>query len=184
MEDNRLSAGHFSRREILKTTAGVAGAVGVATLGNFVCADEANKPFIHAYACPISCEQGETVELFVSTSANQYAIEVARIGAQRKVVYDRSTIAGSRHDIPPDAAYNGCGWPKSVTIPTRADWPSGYYQVLLKTSDGAAQGEAFFVVRSKRPGSDAKILLQLCTNTYNAYNSLGGANLYGGSTGP
>src|SRR6476661_10967836 len=131
MEDNRLSAGHFSRREMLKTTAGVAGAVGVATLGNLVRADDANKPFIHTYAGPISCEQGETVDLFVSTSANQYAIEVARLGAQRTIVYERSGITGARHEAPADASYNGCRWPKSTTIPTKADWPSGYYQVLL-----------------------------------------------------
>src|SRR5689334_20670773 len=126
MEDNRLSAGHYNRREMLKTTAGVASAVGVATLGNFVRAEEANKPFIHAYAGPISCEQGETVDLFVSTSANQYAIEVARLGDQRKVVYERSGIAVARHEHPADAAYNGCGWPKSTIIPTNGDWSSGY----------------------------------------------------------
>src|SRR4051812_14674091 len=103
MEDNRLAAGHFNRREMLKTTAGVAGAVGVATLGNLVRADEINKPFIHAYAGPISCEQGEAVDLFVSTSANRYAIEVARLGAQRKVVYERSGVAGTHHEIPQDA---------------------------------------------------------------------------------
>src|SRR6476661_3900358 len=117
MEDNRLSAGHFSRREMLKTTAGVAGAVGVATLGNLVRADDANKPFIHTYAGPISCEQGETVDLFVSTSANQYAIEVARLGAQRTIVYERSGITGARHEAPADASYNGCRWPKPTGHP-------------------------------------------------------------------
>ena len=184
MEDNKLAAGHFNRREMLKTTAGVAGMASVSTLANIVCADDSNKPFIHAYAGPISCQQGESVGLFASTSANKFAIEVARIGPQRQVVYERAGISGARHEIPPDSAFNGCGWPTSCTIPVADSWPSGYYQVLLKTADGAAQGEAFFIVRSKRPGSDAKILLQLCTNTYNAYNSWGGANLYGGSTGP
>src|SRR5215470_10335083 len=98
MEDNRLAAGHYNRREMLKTTAGVAGAVGVASLSNFVRAEEADKPFIHAYAGPVSCEQGENVDLFVSTSAKQYAIEVARLGAVRKVVYERSDISGPRHE--------------------------------------------------------------------------------------
>ena len=36
----------------------------------------------------------------------------------------------------------------------------------------------FFVVRAAHPGRDAKILLQLTTNTYNAYNSWGGTDLY------
>ena len=40
------------------------------------------------------------------------------------------------------------------------------------------------MVRSARPGRDTKILLQLCTNTYNAYNNWGGSSLYGGPKGP
>ena len=39
------------------------------------------------------------------------------------------------------------------------------------------------MVRSRQPGRDTKILLQLCTNTYNAYNSWGGSSLYGGPQG-
>jgi hypothetical protein len=37
----------------------------------------------------------------------------------------------------------------------------------------------YFVVRSANPGRDAKVLLQLATNTYNAYNNWGGFSLYG-----
>jgi hypothetical protein len=36
----------------------------------------------------------------------------------------------------------------------------------------------YFVVRSAHPGRDTKILLQLATNTYNAYNNWGGFSLY------
>jgi hypothetical protein len=39
------------------------------------------------------------------------------------------------------------------------------------------------VVRSRHPGRDTRILLQLCTNTYNAYNRWGGSSLYGGPKG-
>src|SRR6266478_1461783 len=98
MEDNRLAAGQFNRREMLKTTAGVAGIASVSTIASIVRADDANKPFIHAYAGPNSCQQGESVDLFVSTSANQYAVEVARIGALRQVVYERAGISGARHE--------------------------------------------------------------------------------------
>jgi hypothetical protein len=38
-------------------------------------------------------------------------------------------------------------------------------------------------MRAQQPGKRAKILLQLCTNTYNAYNQWGGASLYGGPKG-
>ena len=35
-----------------------------------------------------------------------------------------------------------------------------------------------FVIRSAQPGNGAKILLQMATNTYNAYNNWGGYSLY------
>ena len=41
-----------------------------------------------------------------------------------------------------------------------------------------AKSEAFFVVRSTEPGTRTPILLQLSTNTYNAYNNWGGYSLY------
>jgi hypothetical protein len=57
--------------------------------------------------------------------------------------------------------------------------------VLLRAEqDGRpVRGEAFFVVRPGRPGRESRILLQLCTNTYNAYNNWGGTSLYGGPDG-
>ena len=67
------------------------------------------------------------------------------------------------------------------------DWKSGYYDVLLSAS--AADGDrvrshAFFVVRPSQPGRNANILLQLSTNTSNAYNRWGGASFYRGPDGP
>src|SRR5690606_6012142 len=38
--------------------------------------------------------------------------------------------------------------------------------------------DAFFVVRPKEPGKNAKILIQLTTNTYHAYTNWGGYSLY------
>jgi hypothetical protein len=41
-----------------------------------------------------------------------------------------------------------------------------------------AESEAYFVVRAAEPGKNTKILLQLASNTYNAYNNWGGFSLY------
>jgi hypothetical protein len=41
-----------------------------------------------------------------------------------------------------------------------------------------AAAESWFIVRSPNPGRDTKILLQLATNTYNAYSNWGGYSLY------
>src|SRR6185312_138853 len=41
-----------------------------------------------------------------------------------------------------------------------------------------AEADLFFVVGPEEPGKEASILLQLATNTYNAYNNWGGSSLY------
>ena len=70
--------------------------------------------------------------------------------------------------------------PQALTLTIPDDWRSGYYEVTL-TLKGEAEptrNTLFFVVRAAKPGSDAKILLQLATNTYNAYTNWGGHSLY------
>lgn len=85
--------------------------------------------------------------------------------------------------IPNDASSNGCRWPVAYkfTIPKEA--PSGYYKIKLSAlsfndKHDRADAETFFVVRPKEPGKNAKILLQLSTNTYNAYTNWGAYSLY------
>ena len=42
-----------------------------------------------------------------------------------------------------------------------------------------AEGTCYFVLRAAEPDKTSKILLQLSTHTYNAYNDWGGSSLYG-----
>jgi hypothetical protein len=60
------------------------------------------------------------------------------------------------------------------------DWKSGCYvaTLILKTDDKETRSTLQFVVRSAEPGKNTKILLQLSTNTYNAYTNWGGHSLY------
>ncbi len=144
--------------------------------------------FVEGYTDQVSYAPGETVAFHVSTSAPTFALEVARLGAERKVVYQKSDLTGSAQPIPDDASSHGCRWPVSHELTIPDDWPSGYYAVRLSVSDRggefthrnrrSAEGDCFFVVRPKEPGRDATILLQLATNTYNAYNNWGGYSLY------
>lgn len=177
------SSGQLDRRDLLKAAATAASAAAVSSMVDIAVGDDATAPFIDAYADRVSCLPGETVGFCVSTSAKRYAIEIARMGGKREVVFTQQDIAGAKHAVPDNASSNGCRWPAELKIPVNRDWRSGYYQVLLRTEDHQVQGEAFFVVRSSNPGGEAKILLQLCTNTYNAYNQWGGASLYGGVKG-
>src|SRR5262249_50736464 len=131
---------------------------------------------------------GEEMALCVSTTAAKYTVEIARVGAKRDVMLTKKDVDGKEHPTPAECSSHGCAWPASFTIKIPADWKSGYYNIALSAEDRGgefvqrgrrtATSEAFFVVRAAQPGKTSKVLIQLCTNTYNAYNNWGGHSLY------
>lgn len=142
--------------------------------------------YIEGYAARSSYTQGEEAVLHIATSAPVYAATIERVGAVRKKVWEKTGLAGRHHPVPDDAAAFGCRWPESLRVKIGDDWPSGYYEMSLKAQDNGGQftrrgsrsasGSLFFIVKSRQPASP--ILLQLCTNTYNAYTNYGGYSLY------
>ncbi len=144
--------------------------------------------YIEGYAGQLSYRAGDEVQLHVSTSASSFDLEVARVGAEREVVWRQEGIKGAAYDIPEYASSQGCGWPPAHAFGVGHDWRSGYYEVTLSVRDHGggfthrtrrrAEGVLHFVVRAAAPGRDSKMLLQLATNTYNAYNNWGGYSLY------
>ncbi len=144
---------------------------------------------IEVYPEKQSVAPGDELQLHTSTTANEYSLEIARLGSERRVVFQKAKIpGGGSHPIPESASSHGCNWPISFRMPIPADWPTGYYQATLRITDSGgkyvarsrrtAESDTFFVVRSGEPGKDTKILLQLSTNTYNAYTNWGGGSLY------
>jgi hypothetical protein len=132
------------------------------------------------YAWPQSVAPGETVGVHGSGAPVSGELQVVRIGAHRTVVH-RAPITLQSHDVPDDAATRGCDWPVTATVETGPDWPSGYYEVIVRTEVGHTAHEAvgFFVVRGS---ATERPLLVLSTNTWNAYNDFGGPNTYTGAT--
>jgi hypothetical protein len=146
--------------------------------------EKPRAPFIDGYTDQLSYRPGETVELHVSTSSPTFAVEVAREGVKRQVVWTGSATPGKEYPAPENASSHGCHWPVSLRVPVSETWKTGYYSVSLRTEsppdavEKPASSEAFFVVRPAEPGKSTTILLQLSTNTYNAYNNWGGFSLY------
>jgi hypothetical protein len=134
------------------------------------------------YAWPQSAVAGEAVGIHVAGPPATGRLTIARIGARREVVH-REEVEVLPHPVPDDAARAGCGWPRATQVTVGAEWPSGYYEVVVRTDAARIAHEAvgFFVVRAPHPDPD-RPLLALCTNTYNAYNDFGGRNLYEGGT--
>ena len=138
---------------------------------------------VTGYCWPQSVAAGGEVALHLSSSgARPVAVEIARVGAGRTVVWS-DTVDAADHPTPRDASAHGCDWPAAATIRVGDDWTSGYHEVLLTIDvDGRQrQSHAFFVVRPTA-GSTNTILLPLATNTWHAYNDFGGRNLYNGGT--
>ncbi len=137
-------------------------------------------PFVFGYANRLSAVAGDEISLHLSSSAESVDLTIERLGVERQPVMERAGVACRPQPIPDRASSDGCQWPASLTFTVPADWTSGYYEVTLTATAGdqPVRSRLFFVVRSAQPGTTSKILLQLSTNTYNAYTNWGGHSLY------
>jgi hypothetical protein len=131
------------------------------------------------YCWPQSVEAGDDVAIHASGPSVEVAVEVARVGAAREVVR-RGTMTVQPQSLGPEVAAEGCDWPAAAHLAVEPEWRSGYYEVVL-THEGhgpePVEAVAFFVVRPTTT-DPARPLLVLATNTWCAYNDVGGQNLY------
>ena len=171
-------------------------------------AGAAEPLWLEGYCDPVSVQAGEEVGFCVSTNAQEFSLEVARVGAEDEVVWTKTGIPGTEYPLddgsgkPGRAAMYGVNWPAAVKLTVPPEWKSGFYRVVLRAGT-ETRGEIprgpfhrvmmtnqpprfvmFFVVRAAEPGQRSKILLQLASNTYQAYNGWGGSSLYTGPKTP
>jgi len=136
---------------------------------------------IEAYCDQLSYQAGDVCRVHVSTRHDRYDIVVERWGPERVLVHTAADLAGSFHPAPNGADATGCDWPVSFELVIDTAWESGFYLITL-TASGATPGRNVahggLVVRPTEPTQSA--LLVLGTNTWNAYNTWGGASLYTG----
>jgi hypothetical protein len=140
---------------------------------------------VTGYCWPQSVVAGGQVGLHLSSPGGRpVAVEIARVGWYREVVFRDDAVATEFHETPKGADRGGCGWPAVGRFDVDPEWRSGYYEVVLEVEiDGARRrSHAFFVVRPRPGQPTASILLALSTNTWHAYNDFGGHNLYTGGT--
>ncbi|MCS1407784.1 MAG: hypothetical protein M2R45_00944 [Verrucomicrobia subdivision 3 bacterium] len=91
-----------------------------------------------------------------------------------------SKIPGEEHPTLKNASAHGCQWPVSYEFEIPSDWPNRLLRSFpqrqrrsgkfIQRNQRTARGIFFFIIRSSNPGRTSPILLQLTTNTYNAYN--------------
>lgn len=140
-----------------------------------------DAPFVFGYTDQLSYLPGETVSFRLSSSERQVDLLIERQGGTTQTVHQESGIQCSAQIIPDRAASDGCDWPETFAFHIPDQWASGAYVARLSTTKDSgkkAETSILFVVRSATPGRNTKILLQLATNTYNAYTNWGGHSLY------
>jgi hypothetical protein len=137
-------------------------------------------PFVFGYADKLSCVPGEEIAFHISSSSDSVRLLIERHGGSDEIVLDEPDVACAAHPIPDRASSDGCNWPAAFTLTIPEEWKSGVYLATAINNDGddPVLGQVLFVVRSANPGADTRILLQLATNTYNAYTNTGGHSLY------
>ena len=122
------------------------------------------------YASPMSVRQGDNITFHISNSRSYYDVFIFHEGASRKLVKEINGIRGKLQPIPEFGYRDGFGWAETVSFRIPDDWKSGVYIASLPTGQGPR--EILFVVRPRSP--KAPILLTIETNTYAAYNPVGG----------
>jgi hypothetical protein len=141
---------------------------------------------IEGYAGKASVLPGEPFPLFVSTTARGFTATAYRLGwyqghGARQVWKSAAVRGGPQRAAKVSAATStvATDWDPVLQVPTD-DWPAGAYLVKL-TADTGAQRYVPVTVRS--PSCAGKVVLKACVQTWQAYNTWGGYDLYKGPTG-
>jgi hypothetical protein len=140
---------------------------------------------IEGFTVPVSAAAGETVKLYISTTATSYSLQVYRMGWYQglggRLVYSSSTLQGINQPPPiidPVTHMVSCtNWHNPVLLVIPATWVSGIYVVKLLSSTGYMRYTSFVM---RNDFSRSSILFQTSVLTYQAYNIWGGYSLYHG----
>lgn len=152
--------------------------------------DAGRSLYIEGYTGAISYAPGDELALHLSSTASECTLSISRVGAETTAVLkDEKVEKLLEYPVPETASAKGCNWPVGYRMKIPADWKTGYYEVRMKIRDSGgrftqrnsrtAESTCYFVLRAAEPGKNGRILLQLATHTYNAYNNWGGSSLYG-----
>src|SRR5207249_888037 len=69
------------------------------------------RPAIEGYTDQLSYQAGDEIGFHISSTAEKFSLEIARVGAERVVVWKQDGLAGKEYCIPENASSHGCRWP-------------------------------------------------------------------------
>jgi hypothetical protein len=157
--------------------------------------DGAGDDEIQGFTTDMSVNAGETVKFKIQAQA-AYTIDIFRLGyyndnGARKIT--RVTQANGSQTFPAQNQNTQCvtddatqiydcgTWAQSASWVVPATSVSGVYFALLQSTDGSLRSHVTFVVRDDASTSD--IIFKTSDATWQAYNTFGGSDFYGGPQG-
>jgi hypothetical protein len=139
---------------------------------------------IEGYTSAVSVNSGETVSVFVSTSAPTYAAKVYRMGFYQglgaRLIETVSNLRGSVRTAPLPDSYGtvDCDWPTSFRLTAGLKYLPGQYLIRLEMPSGEYAFVPFLV---RDDSSTSTFVYMSSVTTWQAYNTWGGFSLYRGA---
>jgi hypothetical protein len=141
---------------------------------------------IEGYAGRASVLAGEPVPLFVSSRPRWFTVTAYRLGwyqgAGAREVWRSATVRGGAQKaftVDGPAMTVTTSWDPVLDLPTH-DWPAGAYLLRLD-ADSGAQRYVPLTIRSR--SAAGTVVLKNSVQTWQAYNTWGGYDLYAGPSG-
>jgi N,N-dimethylformamidase beta subunit-like protein len=140
---------------------------------------------IEGFVTPASVNSGNTIRLFVTTTASTYTFKIFRLGWYSgfggRLMYASPVEQGIAQPAPtidPQTRTVRCDtWKGGPTVAIPGSWVSGMYLIKFYSSDGHSRYTSLVV---RDDASQAPIGFQASLLTYQAYNLWGGYSLYFG----
>jgi len=141
---------------------------------------------IEGYAGRASVLRGESFPLFVSSTSAGYRVTAFRLGWYRgdgaRRVWQSGPLRGGRQTSPVvsgPANTVTTDWDPALDVPTD-DWPPGSYLLRLDADSG---GQRYVPVTVRSASTRGAVVLKNGVETWQAYNTWGGYDLYKGPDG-
>jgi len=134
-----------------------------------------NTHLLEGYTDKISYLPGEILKLYAHTLTPKLEVELIHHLSKDTVIRTIKNVCAKKQNYTTCAFKEGCNWLPSLYLKLSEDLPSGYYSLKLISDEQVFY--ASFIIRPT-PASPNKILVLSSTNTWQAYNSWGGASFY------
>jgi hypothetical protein len=144
------------------------------------------ETIVWGYADKHSVRPGEHFSIMLSTSPRNptargqvefFRVEPLTVADGQRLVWRSPTVDVTTQSVLRTASAIGVCWPPTMPEIDTTTWPPGYYSADF-VHDSGARDLQIAQIAVTNPTPSGEVLLKLCTNTYQAYNSWGGHSLY------